>query len=295
MKAYMYMILALSFALMSCSQEQRQTAPADTTDAPEISAQAPDPTQNQMDDGAKEELASSDQDTSCSFKLGFDIWSPYQYVDVDDQVRGLDVELINEVTQDMGCDIEYIQGTWVSLLQDLQDGEVDMLLGASKTESREEFAYFSEPYRTEEYAVYIRKDDEEVAELADIQALIDEGKRIGVVSDYFYGDQMSEMLDDPAYSDQFVFSIMGELNIARLLDMDIDAFVEDNFVGASMLRRKAMNDYIVVHGHQIETGDIYVMFSKASVDKARVETFNERLRDFKQTEDYQMMIDKYRK
>lgn len=230
---------------------------------------------------------------NCQFVLGFDAWEPYQYVDVGDRVAGLDIELVAAVAERMGCELTYQQGTWVDLLMALKEGEVDILLGASKTESREQFAYFSDPYRMEEFSLYIRKEDTDKAEYKTLSDFINSGSKIGIVGDYVYGPEVSILLDGADTSKYFVNAIMGELNVARLLDGDIDGFLEDSFVGATLLRRKALQDYIVAHGLTIHTGDAFVMFSQKSVSLEQRDTFNKQLQKVKETEHYQNILDKY--
>lgn len=278
MKAYsiMFVILA-SLALISCSPEPGNSA--NQSSQPEVSTSTT--------------ATVAPPVTSCTLKLGFDVWEPYQYVDVDGAVRGLDIELITSVLTQIGCQPEFVQGTWVNLLEDLRSGDVDMLLGASKTEAREEFAYFSEPYRTEEFSLYIRKDDAKRAAYDDIDAFIANGSKIGVVGDYYYGPRISILLDGSATSKFFVSGIMGELNIARLLDMDIDGFLEDSFVGASMLRRKALGNYIVAHSFSVGTGDIFVMFGRSTVSEDKVASFSQALTAFKNSSSYTEIVGKY--
>jgi polar amino acid transport system substrate-binding protein len=285
MKTYLAMyIIELSFALLSCSKEQKQMNPEGSA--------SPEPV-------APKEVASQkppppiEQARVCSFKVGFDVWEPYQYLDVNSEVRGLDIELVAAVTEGMGCSIEFIPGTLVNLLEELRNGQVDILLGASKTEAREEFAFFSVPYRMEEFELYIRKDDTKRAAYTNIEEFIEKGSKIGVVGDYFYGQSISALLDDEKTAGNFVFGIMGELNIARLIDMDIDGFLEDSFVGASMIRRKALGEYIVAHGFKVNTGDIYVMFSRASVDEQQITKFNNAMEGFKTSPAYNEIVKKY--
>ena len=285
MKAYVNVfVIVSSFALLSCSQAQKQVDQNQTPSEAEQVSSKTEPSIKPMP------LVS---DSNCMLKMGFDVWEPYQFKNVDNTVQGLDIELITAVTDAMSCKVEFVQGTWVELLDSLQNGEVDLLLGASKTKSREEFAYFSEPYRSEEYMLYIRADDAIRAGYSDVQEFIDKGSTIGLVGDYYYGDNISDMLDDAATADQFKFAIMGELNIARLLDMDIDGFLEDSFVGASMLRRKNLGEYIKAHDFTINTGDIYVMFSQKSVTEEQVLTFNQALVDFKTSGEYKQILEKY--
>jgi polar amino acid transport system substrate-binding protein len=231
----------------------------------------------------------------CKLVLGFDAWEPYQYIDVGDRVTGLDVELANAVLKEMSCVADYKAGTWVSLLNDLRDGNVDMLLGASKTPAREEFALFSQPYRMEEYSLYIRKDDSQLTAIKSVSAFIEQDKMIGVVEDYFYGPEVSMLRDGSATNKNFVSAIIGEVNVARLLDRDIDAYLEDSFVGASVLRRKALGNYIVPQGITINTGDAHVMFSKNTVSVDTLQRFDAALTKVKSSPFYTDLLSRYKR
>jgi polar amino acid transport system substrate-binding protein len=221
----------------------------------------------------------------CKLVLGFDAWEPYQYIDVGDRVTGLDVELANAVLKEMSCVADYKAGTWVSLLNDLRDGNVDMLLGASKTPAREEFALFSQPYRMEEYSLYIRKDDSQLTAIKSVSAFIEQDN----------GPEVSMLRDGSATNKNFVSAIIGEVNVARLLDRDIDAYLEDSFVGASVLRRKALGNYIVPQGITINTGDAHVMFSKNTVSVDTLQRFDAALTKVKSSPFYTDLLSRYKR
>jgi len=265
-----------------------------------ISACKPEPSKDQTqpmpvvaDTAITVQVMENDNAETCQFVLGFDAWEPYQYADVGDRVAGLDIELVEAVIKSIGCQLTYQQGTWVELLNALKKGEVDILLGASKTEAREQFAFFSNAYRMEEFSLYIRKGDNERAEYKTLSEFVENKSRIGIVGDYVYGADVSALLDGPETAEYFVNSIMGELNVARLLDSDIDGFLEDSFVGATLLRRKALSNYIVAHGITIRTGDAYVMFSQKSVTQEQLSNFNTHLEKIKNSEIYQDILNKY--
>ncbi|MFT6776860.1 MAG: polar amino acid transport system substrate-binding protein [Paraglaciecola sp.] len=232
-------------------------------------------------------------DKHCQFVLGFDAWEPYQYLDVGDRVTGLDIELVTAVVEGMGCQLTYQQGTWVDLLTALKEGKVDILLGASKTQAREQFALFSDAYRMEEFTLYIRSGDAVRAEYKTLDEFIQNGSRIGIVEDYVYGQSVSMLLDDAKTSKYFVNAIMGEINVARLLDEDIGGYIEDSFVGASLLRRKALSKFIVAHSLTIQTGNTYVMFSQKSFTLDQLSNFNVQLEKVKNSKFYQDILIKY--
>jgi polar amino acid transport system substrate-binding protein len=274
---YLFLLLLLSFIVSAC----KPNPPSEQTQSTPIVAEVVVPLEKQL------------LNSNCKFVLGFDAWEPYQYVDVGERIAGLDIELIAAVIDNMGCQLTYQQGTWVDLLMALRQGEVDLLLGASKTQAREKFALFSDAYRMEEFSLYIRKSDKVRAGYKTISEFSQNNSRIGIVEDYVYGPDVSTLLDNPETSKYFVNAIMGEINVARLLDEDIDGYLEDSFVGASLLRRKALSKYIIAHGINIKTGNAYVMFSKISVTPEQLSNFNTQLAKIKSSDIYQDILNKY--
>lgn len=242
---------------------------------------------------ASEPPSAQQQKADCELVLGFDVWVPYQYLDVGNRVAGLDIEMVELVVKNMGCKLTYQRGTWVTLLDKIKRGEVDMMVGASKTPAREEFALFSDTYRMEEFSLYIRKDDEKSMAYQTVADFVAGGGKIGVVGDYYYGPQVSMLQDGSATSNAFVTAIMGEFNVVRLLDEDIDGFLEDSFVAASMLRRKALTELIVPQGIVVNTGEVYVMFSKKNVSQDIIDSFNSQLHKIQSDGSYEKLVEKY--
>jgi polar amino acid transport system substrate-binding protein len=145
----------------------------------------------------------------------------------------------------------------------------------------------------EEFSLYIRATDDVRGGYKTLAEFLQNESRIGIVEDYFYGQDVSTLLDDAKTSKYFVNAIIGELNVARLLDADIDGYFEDSFVGASLLRRKALSKYIVAQGITIQTGNAYVMFSKKSMTLEKLSGFNTQLGKIKNSQIYQDIINKY--
>lgn len=229
---------------------------------------------------------------TCLMTMGMDAWEPYQYMTVGNTPSGLDVELVQAVSAVMGCQLNVVQGSWLELLTLLKDGEIDFVLGASQTDERKEFAYFSEPYRQERFQLYVRKNDAELA-FTDLTAFLSAGHKVGIVNEYYYGDEVAKLYSDEALRRQFVGAIISELNMARLLDEEIDGLLEDSFVGASILRRKGLDKYIQPHSISLGSSDVFVMFSKASVTAEQVQQFNQALSQLRSSGAYNRLLEKY--
>jgi polar amino acid transport system substrate-binding protein len=230
---------------------------------------------------------------TCKFTMGFDVWEPYQFIGFGREVQGMDIELINLVADQLNCDVAYKQDSWGNLLSLLKAGKVDFVLGASITEERKTFALFSEPYRSEEFQLYIRADEEHRYRQASVADFVRDKNKLGTIGEYFYGEELTGLMDNEQYSELFKPTFMGEINLARLIDGDIDGFLEDSFVGTSLIRRKGLEKYIAAHQATISTGDVYVMFSKSSIKQEMVDKFNNVLRSIKNNGKYDELVQKY--
>lgn len=230
---------------------------------------------------------------TCQLKLGFEAWEPYQYTSLDNKPAGLDIELVQAIAGQMGCEIAAQQGTWMDLIGALKTGGVDLLLGASVTPARQEYAYFSEPYRQEQFVLFVRSEDVAGYPQNTLADFVGSGKKVGIISEYYYGAEFAELFKQDALKQQFVEASLGELNLARLLDEDIDGMLEDSFVGHAMLRRKGLDKQIGAHSISMGNTDVFVMFSKATVKPEQVSAFNQALATIKADGRYNAIVQRY--
>jgi polar amino acid transport system substrate-binding protein len=229
----------------------------------------------------------------CELVMGWDPWEPYQYEISGGHVFGLDVDLLTAVTRNAGCDIAFEKGSWRELLMKLRDGEIDMLAGATNTADRGEFAWFTDPYRDEEFYLYVNT--VRVPELGgmNLEQILQAGLNIGVIDDYLYGDKISAFQDDPAYQAQFQYSSMAETNVSKLLDGKVDAIIEDKFVGASIIRHKNLANAITPHEIRFGSTPVSIMISKASVDADLFARLNDSVDELRRSGAIDMVLTQY--
>lgn len=81
-------------------------------------------------------------------------WMPYQYKEQIDQVQtlaGLDIELFREIFEkQLQITLDLPRLNWDEHQKQLKEGRRDVAGGAFMTEDREQYVYFSTPYRTED-------------------------------------------------------------------------------------------------------------------------------------------------
>ncbi|WAJ70819.1 transporter substrate-binding domain-containing protein [Catenovulum adriaticum] len=92
-------------------------------------------------------------------KVAFDkSWRPFAFLNNDHQPVGLSVDYLNLLAQKVGLNIEYQAYDWQQSLDKVKQEEVDLIIAAYKTEDRQQFAQFSEPYYDAITYFFIRDD-----------------------------------------------------------------------------------------------------------------------------------------
>jgi len=274
-KITQYLILTLSLLfIISCGE---QSAPKEAEKTPLPVAQK----------------TAVPENPPCQLTLGWDPWEPYQYLTPDNTVQGLEIDLITAMADQVGCQIDFVQHDWMHLLKGIQDGSIDILGGASQTEQRKSFAYFSTPYRHESFVLYVRSDEIEKYNGQSLIQLLDNKFRVGVTEDYIYGDQVADIQDDEKYQKQIVSVPITEVNYYNLIQNNIDGFLEDPFVAGYTIKRKGLSGQIKATNIEVNSGSVSIMFSKASIKPEKVEAFNKALEAIKASGEYKKILDKY--
>lgn len=229
----------------------------------------------------------------CHLSMGWDPWEPYHFVAAGGQVQGLEVDLISALAEEVGCSLSFVQGNWASLLRLIRLGDLDLLPGATHTPEREAFSWFSDPYREEHFMVYARIDD--AARWADqpLEALLDDGFRLGVTQGYIYPDAINRLQGEDRFRGQFIEAAVGELNFSNLMDHRIDGFVEDPFVTASIQRRRSWGTAIVPLALDFSAGQVHLLFSRESTNENLVEAFNQALDTLREDGRYDQIMARY--
>jgi len=226
---------------------------------------------------------------------------PYQYMTVtsngNTNVSGMDVELINAIASKIGINIEYRQGNWYQDQLDIQSGDADMTSGATYTLERNNYAYFSKPYRLEEFSLFIieplakklqfKNNDELMAQIRLFNL------QLGIVRGTIYGDQkFTDFLFSEKNQDIIkIYQNNTEL-INGMVKKEIEGFISDKIVGSVNILSKPTDRKIIEVPLNIKT-PLHFMFSKKTVSLNLVEQFNFAIEDFLASSEYKKIIKTY--
>lgn len=102
-------------------------------------------------------------------------FAPFEYVDDNGEIAGIDVDIMNEIGKDLGVTIEMQAMEFDALVPSLASGKLDATIaGMSITDGRKQSVLFSDPYFTSTQVV-ILPEGSEIATIDDLK-----GKKIGV-------------------------------------------------------------------------------------------------------------------
>lgn len=227
-------------------------------------------------------------------------WDPYQYEQQRNgvtQLTGLDVELLKAVFANMGYEIVFEPVSWNQHQKDIESGTRDVAGGAFRSQAREAYAYYSEPYRKETDVLYVRRgeqsrfDADSAADL--IQKLSDPTIRVGAVAGFYYGPEMMAFLNDPANKDRIVLVSTDVQNFENLINRNIDVFPIDHLAGATLAWRHGWQTRVRDLDTPIFEGEIHALFSKASTTPEMVQAFNQSLAKLRQSGEYNRIMREY--
>lgn len=165
--------------------------------------------------------------------VGWEPWRPFMYMADNAQLTGLDVQLIKAVVARMGCTLTFVQLPFKRHLLELRAGRIDLATSVQWTAEREQFAYFSKPYRDAQVRLLLRAGQAEHWPLARLEDLRPQAFRLGVTRGYFYGEQFARLSAEPGRV-QIEDAISDEVNLKRLLAGRIDGLLADPLAVASL-------------------------------------------------------------
>ena len=221
----------------------------------------------------------------CNLTFAWTDWPPFM-VSSREQPSGAQLELVRWIGEEMNCEIIFQKMNWADSIQSIKSGKVDILGRASKIPARESYAYFSTPYREDLLVLTIRKGDAAKYKFGTLQQMFDHGFKLGFLKGGYIGDDIESFRSNPKYIDNFVeFDL--EADILEGLDKKlIDGIFEAPFTVDNALMNNPLYSNFEEYPLEMLIGNLYFMFSKASVSSSLVERFNEAMIKVKQSNRY---------
>lgn len=229
-----------------------------------------------------------------SLVIGWTNWQPFSFRNEQQQLRGLDIELLNAIFQRADYHPRYIEMPWARVLHEVEFGTVQLAMSANITPQRQQYARFSHPYRHEETVIVIRREDAErwrgITSLEQLITVPD--FQIGLIKGFDYGVTFRQWMTNPALQPR----LQTRMRLDQLLKMLQGGRIQGIVIDPDRLRkwqdRDALQDelYILLH---IELTPVHLMLSKKSTTEVQLQRLNQAIKQLKQSPEYQQILDRY--
>lgn len=230
---------------------------------------------------------------------GWSVFPPYSDVEIirgNPQWTGFDVELLQAIERRAGYTIFADEIEWADLVQGIKTGARDIAAAATRTAEREKFALFSVPYRTETMVLILPRGMSGTLPADTATALVEQFKkrkfRLGVERGAAYPSEVVQaFLADPA-NGGLVHAMLEQDLLPALLAGRIGGYLSDRIVAATKIEELGVAASVEEHPVMV-SGDIYLMFSKASVSPQVVADFNRAIEEVRNGPVYRALNEKY--
>lgn len=237
-------------------------------------------------------------DEGAVLKTGWFPFDPYmEFEDIDGlkRLKGLDIKMIEALAKHLDLVPDFTLLPWDKFLKEIKSGEKQIAPFATKTKGRSQWAYFSDPYRWEENALYVHYGSTfEFSGVGDfIKKVKKTGFILGVMDGFVYAsDIINEFINDPKYAKQIVKVKFESDNLNNLLANKIDGFLTDRLVGATMILNTGERQKVEERLLGIST-PIHFLISKKSETPEFVLRVNQILKQMRASGEHRAIIQEY--
>lgn len=226
----------------------------------------------------------------CVIKYGWESRPPYQFLH-NGEMQGIDIEIFKKVADATQCNIQYVEKSWTELLTAVEKGEIDVLGGATATPERKTYADFSVPYRNESFALFIRSTSSYEGET--LSGFLSGGNKIGITNDYYYGQDVYNLMNHPQYGPLFIDGNSGEQSFYNVIYSTIDGVLTDPVEGRYIIKRKGLESQVKQSNITIPSENVSFMFSKKGLAPEKSKALQEAINQLVTADEVNPVVAKY--
>ncbi|WP_342662982.1 substrate-binding periplasmic protein [Saccharospirillum impatiens] len=222
---------------------------------------------------------------------------PYTYAaaEAPGGVSGISTDIVRTVLMRMGCEIRYVDMPWARALSALKSGHVDIVSGAFDTPERRTFAHYTSQGDTSPNVIFVRAGDDQAAAWKTFADLLDSDHFLGGQIGVNYGPEYQQAREEGVLEGRLTL-VPNRVLLWQMLDRDrVDAIAASYLTGLMEISTLGFQGRIVRTSIELSSDPAYIIFSKASVDAAFVERFNDFHEAYLRSEHFQEMVDSHAK
>ncbi|WP_101757232.1 ABC transporter substrate-binding protein [Oceanicoccus sp. KOV_DT_Chl] len=225
-----------------------------------------------------------------TLRIAWEPFSPYLVNNADGSMTGVDAAVVEQVLKEMQCSISWHYMPWQRTLIEIAKGSIDIAAAASKTAARQEWMYYSDVYRNENIALFVRKNETANIEINQLIDIKDIPFRLGLVSGSYFGKTLETALKNQDFQSKITWVVNTDQLPKMLHAQWIDGFITHKAVGYDLNNKHNSSSEIDVYPIEISNDPLYYIFSKKSISPQFVDEFNRTLQAMKTDASYQQLL-----
>ncbi|MFB2860037.1 substrate-binding periplasmic protein [Aeromonas hydrophila] len=230
-----------------------------------------------------------------SLLVGWSSWHPFSFRDEQQQLQGLDIDLLEAIFNRAGFHANYSEMPWARVLRELEFGTIQLTMSANQTAERDLYARFTLPYRNEETVLLVRRQDkgrwQEITQLSDLLSRPD--FTIGLLRDFDYGTEFRTFMQSPQMQQRLLVRLKMEPLIKLLLAGRIQGVVMDP-MGLQQLNLAGLPLDQLTTLLDIQQTPVHLMLSRRTTTPQQLQRLDEAIRALLQSPEYGQILARYR-
>ncbi|TNH78359.1 ABC transporter substrate-binding protein [Aeromonas hydrophila] len=230
-----------------------------------------------------------------SLLVGWSSWHPFSFRDEQQQLQGLDIDLLEAIFNRAGFHANYSEMPWARVLRELEFGTIQLTMSANQTAERDLYARFTLPYRNEETVLIVRRQDkgrwQEITQLSDLLSRPD--FTIGLLRDFDYGTDFRTFMQSPQMQQRLLVRLKMEPLIKLLLAGRIQGVVMDP-MGLQQLNLAGLPLDQLTTLLDIQQTPVHLMLSRRTTTPQQLQRLDEAIRALLQSPEYGQILARYR-
>ncbi|WP_333795971.1 substrate-binding periplasmic protein [Rheinheimera sp.] len=211
-------------------------------------------------------------------------WAPYVEVH-DESVTGTDIELIRSLLTQVGAELKLVPLPESRALNQLAQGQVDIIFAASYTKERAEYAWFSKAYRTEINQLIVHKQllqtYPQINNKAGFFALAARRLAGAYNPKGYYGEEFEQLKQLPQVIQRSLAIFDAQQRLELVLSQRADySIVDSQWLQQHQAQQREL-PALAVLPFVLYQADIHLMFSKKTITAACVKKLNALLKPLK--------------
>lgn len=190
---------------------------------------------------------------------------------------GQQMDLITAALKQLNCELSVVRMPWARALQELENGRIDMMAGANKTEERQRYAWYSELAFYTRNVVFVRLADKNTLKLSHLSDFTRLNLKIGTQINAVYGAEFTALMANKAFA-RTIYPNTSRRALWEMLHLGrLDGVVSEVEPALVELRYLNLADEIGHSELEISKQASYFIFSKLSTAENFVRALDQHL------------------